>query len=65
MSVEEVAGIHISEQDQKDILDLYKKIRAAQAKLVGPDGKAQVLAPNLYSFLCHISLEWALHLETM
>lgn len=54
MSVEEVAGIHISEQDQKDILDLYKKIRAAQAKLVGPDGKAQVLAPNLYSFLCHL-----------
>jgi excisionase family DNA binding protein len=30
------------------------KIRAAEAKLVGPDGKAQVLPSNLYSFLCQL-----------
>lgn len=51
---EEVAGVSISEQDQKDILDLYTKIRAAEAKLVGPDGRTQLLPPNLYSFLCQL-----------
>jgi excisionase family DNA binding protein len=51
---ENVAGISISERDQKDILDLYTKIRAAEAKLVGPDGKTQILPPNLYSFLCQV-----------
>ena len=47
-------GVSISEQDQKDILDLYTKIRAAEAKLVGPDGKTQLLPTNLYSFLCQV-----------
>lgn len=51
---EEVAGIGISERDQKDILDLYTMLRAAEAKLVGPDGKTQVLPSNLYSFLCQL-----------
>ncbi len=51
---EELAGVSISEQDQKDILDLYTKIRAAEAKLVGPDGKTQLLPTNLYSFLCQV-----------
>lgn len=51
---EKMAGVSISEQDQKDILDLYTKIRAAEAKLVGPDGKTQFLPPNLYSFLCQV-----------
>ena len=51
---EEVAGVSISKQDQRDILDLYTKIRAAEAKLVGPDGKTQLLPTNLYSFLCQV-----------
>jgi excisionase family DNA binding protein len=51
---EKLAGVSISEQDQKDILDLYTKIRAAEAKLVGPDGKTQLLPTNLYSFLCQV-----------
>jgi excisionase family DNA binding protein len=51
---EEMVGVSISEQDQKDILDLYTKIRAAEAKLVGPDGKTQLLPTNLYSFLCQV-----------
>lgn len=50
----EGAGISISEQDQRDIHDLYSKLRAAEAKLVGPDGKTQVLPGNLYSFLCQL-----------
>jgi excisionase family DNA binding protein len=53
-TAEEVAGIGISERDQKDILDLYTMLRAAEAKLVGPDGKTQVLPSNLYSFLCQL-----------
>jgi hypothetical protein len=53
-AIEEVAGISISERDRKDILDIYSMIRAAEAKLVGPDGKIQLLPANLYSFLCQI-----------
>lgn len=52
MSVrEEVGGVLIAECDQKDIFDLYTNIRATEAKMVGPDGKAQVLPPSLYAFL--------------
>jgi excisionase family DNA binding protein len=55
MSVtEEAVGLSLSERDQRDILDLYTKIRAAEAKLVGPDGRTQVFPPNLYSFLCQL-----------
>ena len=50
----EAAGIPISEQDQREIHDLYSKLRAAEAKLVGPDGKTQVLPGSLYSFLCQL-----------
>lgn len=53
-TIEEVAEISISERDQKDILDIYSMIRAAEAKLVGPDGRTQLLPANLYSFLCQI-----------
>jgi len=49
-----LVGVSISEQDQKDILDLYTKIRAAEAKLVGPDGKTQLLPTNLEPFLCQV-----------
>jgi excisionase family DNA binding protein len=50
----EATGVSISEQDQRDIHDLYSKLRAAEAKLVGPDGKTQVLPGSLYSFLCQL-----------
>ena len=50
----EATGIAISEQDQREIHDLYSKLRAAEAKLVGPDGKVQVLPGTLYSFLCQL-----------
>ena len=51
---EETAAVSISEKDQREILEIYKKIRGAEAKLVGPDGKTQTLPTNLYSFLCHL-----------
>jgi len=50
----ESSGILVSEQDARDILDLYSKLRAAKAKLVGPDGKTQILPGSLYSFLCQL-----------
>ena len=44
----------VSEKDQREIQQLYEKLRMAEAKLVGPDGKSQVLPNNLYSFLCRL-----------
>ncbi len=46
--------IPISVQDQRDVLDLYSKLRKVEARLVGPDGKTQVLPGSLYSFLCQL-----------
>ena len=46
--------VSLSGEDQREILDLYSKIRAAEAKLVGPDGKTRTLPQNLYSFLCKL-----------
>jgi len=51
------AGIPISPKDQTDILELYEKIRAVEAKLVGPDGRMRVLPKNVYSFLCQLLAE--------
>jgi excisionase family DNA binding protein len=42
----------ISPKDQKEIQDIYQNIRASDARLVGADGKARVLPPSLYAFLC-------------
>lgn len=53
-AIEEKGGLPLSEQDRKDIETLYERIRTAEAKLVGPDGKTQKLPSNLYSFLCQM-----------
>lgn len=50
----ESSGILVSEQDAREIQDIYSKLRAAQAKLVGPDGKTQALPGSLYAFLCRL-----------
>ena len=42
----------ISGKDQREIADIYEKLRTADAKLVRPDGKTQILPSTLYSFLC-------------
>jgi len=44
-------GVPLSEKDQREIAELYEKLRKAEAKLVGPDGKTQILPNNVYSFL--------------
>jgi excisionase family DNA binding protein len=46
------ASVPVSEKDQREIQDIYEKLRTANAKLVGPDGKTQILPSTLYSFLC-------------
>ena len=46
------AAAAVSEKDQREIQDIYEKLRTAEAKLVGPDGRTQVLPSTLYSFLC-------------
>jgi excisionase family DNA binding protein len=43
--------VALSEADQRQILDLYQKIQRSRAKLVGPDGKPQVLPVSLRDFL--------------
>ncbi len=48
------AAVSVSEKDQREIQELYEKLRTAEAKLVGPDGKTQILPNNLYSFLCRL-----------
>ena len=47
-----VSPTPISVKDQREIQDIYEKLRTADAKLVGPDGKTQILPNTLYSFLC-------------
>ncbi len=38
-------------RNQREIDELYTKLREAEAKLIGPDGKTEVLPNNLNSFL--------------
>lgn len=46
--------VPISSSDQQDINEIYRRLQKASAKLVGPDGKTQVLPNNVYSFLCQL-----------
>ncbi len=44
-------ALSFPEAEPKDVVALYAKLRGAEAKLVGPDGEARSLAPDLRSFL--------------
>lgn len=48
----EVNNIAIPQDEQREIQELYAKLQKMEAKLIGPDGKTEVLPNNLYSFLC-------------
>jgi excisionase family DNA binding protein len=50
----EASAVDISFKEQKEIIDIYSKLREAEAKLVGPDGKTEILPNNLYSFLLRL-----------
>jgi excisionase family DNA binding protein len=41
-------------KEQQEIIDIYAKLREAEAKLIGPDGKTEILPNNLYSFLLRL-----------
>jgi excisionase family DNA binding protein len=36
------------------MVDTYSKLREAEAKLIGPDGRTEILPNNLYSFLLRL-----------
>src|SRR5260221_12419277 len=50
----EAGAVDISAREQSEIKQIYEKLREAEAKLVGPDGKTEILPNNLYSFLLRL-----------
>jgi len=50
----EAPAVDISQREQREILDIYLKLREAEAKLIGPDGKTEILPNNVYSFLLRL-----------
>ena len=48
------SAVETSLKEQKEIADIYTKLREAEAKLVGPDGRTETLPNNLYSFLLRL-----------
>jgi excisionase family DNA binding protein len=50
----EASTLDVSQKEQREILDIYAKLREAEAKLVGPDGKTEILPNNVYSFLLRL-----------
>jgi excisionase family DNA binding protein len=56
VQITESAGsaVPIPGKEQREIEDIYEKLRRANAKLVGPDGETRILPSTLYSFLCRL-----------
>jgi excisionase family DNA binding protein len=50
----EASAVDIYPKEQKEIVDIYAKLREAEAKLIGPDGRTEILPNNLYSFLLRL-----------
>lgn len=50
----ETTPLSIPLRDQEEIDRIYHKLREAEAKLVGPDGKTEILPNNVYSFLLRL-----------
>jgi excisionase family DNA binding protein len=46
--------VEISPKEHKEMVDTYSKLREAEAKLIGPDGRTEILPNNLYSFLLRL-----------
>jgi excisionase family DNA binding protein len=41
-------------KEQQEVVDIYAKLRESEAKLIGADGKTEILPNNLYSFLLRL-----------
>src|ERR1700688_3029591 len=50
----EAPAVDISAREQKEIISIYAKLREVEAKLIGPDGRTEILPNNLYSFLLRL-----------
>ena len=50
----ETSPVDIFNREQKEIIEIYEKLRQVEAKLIGPDGKTEILPNNLYSFLLRL-----------
>ncbi len=50
----ETTPLGLPVREQEEIQAIYLKLREAEAKLVGPDGKTEILPNNLYSFLLRL-----------
>jgi excisionase family DNA binding protein len=50
----EASAVGISQKEEREIENIYLKLREAEAKLIGPDGKTEILPNNLYSFLLRL-----------
>lgn len=50
----ETPPVDIPTKEQREIAEIYEKLRQAEAKLVGPDGRTEILPNNLYSFLLRL-----------
>ena len=50
----EAHALDVPLKEQKEIIEVYEKLREAEAKLIGPDGKTEILPNNLYSFLLRL-----------
>ncbi|MFB3923902.1 MAG: excisionase family DNA-binding protein [Terriglobia bacterium] len=48
----EITNMPVPPAEQREIEELYAKLQQLEAKLIGPNGKTEVLPNNLYSFLC-------------
>lgn len=48
------SAVPIAEKEERELQDIYDKLRRADAKLFSSDGKAQILPTTLYSFLCKL-----------
>jgi excisionase family DNA binding protein len=53
-SSDATADVAISAREQREIVGIYEKLREAEAKLIGPEGKTEILPNNLYSFLLRL-----------
>src|SRR5262245_52002838 len=57
MKAMEENAVELSERGRKDVEEIYQKIKRAEAKLVGPDGKTHLLPGTTYAFLCRLLAE--------
>ena len=53
-SVAREAAPDIPLKEHREISDIYARLREAEAKLIGSDGKTEALPNNLYSFLLRL-----------